>query len=207
MIARTAARWPLLMLLVGAVGSRAYGFQPPGEAALAAERDAAIEQVKRIVNAPVPALPLAPDAPVGNFSPGWFHQGAARPNFLTVDVRLTQQFPYDKYEFVTSDLTPGLMFRGQDLEFNAMTKYFYTDYSLPKKRLSADEMAEINRLYRVIGQHEQDIARLRAGLPLEPAAPASDAAAHGKATPFYAAAGAIVLLLAFVLYRVRAARS
>jgi hypothetical protein len=201
------ARWPLLVLLVGAASSRAYGFQPPDEAALAAERDAAIEQVKRIVNAPVPARPLSPEGRVGNFSPGWFHQGAARPNFLTIDVRITQQFPYDRYDFVTSDLTPGLMFRGQDLEFNAMTKYFYTDYSLPKKRLSADEMTEINRLYRVIGQREQDIARRHAGLPLEPAAPASPAAKHGKAAPLYAAAGAAVLMLAFVLYRVRAARS
>jgi hypothetical protein len=205
MTARTAARWQLLVLLVGTVSSRAYAFQPRDEAALAAERDAAIEQVKRIVNQPVSALPLPPEARVGNFSPGWFHQGAAKPHFLTVDVRTTQQFPYDKYEFVTSDLSPGVMFRGQDLEFNAMTKYFYTDYSLPKKRLTPDEMTEINRLYRVIGQREQDIAQRRAGPP--PASPASDSADQGKPATFYAAAGAAILMLAIVLHRVRAARS
>jgi hypothetical protein len=206
--ARTAARGRLLMLLLaGAVSSRAYGFQAPDAAALTALRDDAITQVKRIVNEPVPALPRAADAPLGVFTPGWFHPGAAKPNFSTVDVRLTQKFPYDKFEYVTSDVTPGLMFRGQDLEFNPMTKYFYTDYSLPKKRLSPDEMTEINRLYRVIGKLEQEIARVRAGLPLEPVAPAADSAPVRKATPFYVAAGVTVLMLAIVLYRVRAARS
>jgi hypothetical protein len=205
MTARTAARWPLLVLLVGAASSRAYGFQSPGEAALAAEREAAIEQVKRIVNQPVTALPIPPEARVGNFSPGWFHEGAPRPAFLTVDVRTSQQFPYDRWEFVTSDLNPGVMFRGSDLEFNSNTKYFYTDRSLPKKRLSADEMTEVNRLYRIIGQREQDIARLRAGLRLEPPATAPDPDRDTNRTPIYVAAAGIVLTLAVVLYRWRAA--
>ena len=46
------------------------------------------------------------------------------------------------------------MFRGSDLEFNPMTKYFYTDRSLPKKKLQEYEMLEINRFYRIIGQFE-----------------------------------------------------
>jgi hypothetical protein len=37
------------------------------------------------------------------------------------------------------------------LEFNAQTKYFYTDRSLPKKKLTEAEMEEINQLYRIIG--------------------------------------------------------
>jgi hypothetical protein len=41
-----------------------------------------------------------------------------------------------------------------------MTKYFYEDRSLPKKKLTEAEMLEINRLYRVIGQCEQQLARL-----------------------------------------------
>ena len=208
MTARRAARGlVLVLLLASAVSPRAYGFQAPDEMALTTQRDAAIEQVKRIINEPVPALPRAPEARVGTFSPGWFHEGAPKPNFLTVDVRLTQQFPYDKFEYVTSDLNPGVMFRGHDLEFNPVTKYFYTDHSLPKKRLSPDEMTEINRLYRVIGQRELDIARVRAGLPLEPVASDSDSAPARKATPFYVAAGVTVLMLAIVLYRMRAARS
>jgi hypothetical protein len=31
-----------------------------------------------------------------------------------------------------------------------MTKFFYQDRSLPKKKLTEDEMVEINRLYRII---------------------------------------------------------
>jgi hypothetical protein len=46
------------------------------------------------------------------------------------------------------------MFLGKELEFNAMTKYFYVDRSLPKKRLSEAEMIEINSLYRIIGEDE-----------------------------------------------------
>jgi len=206
MTRRTATPWPFLLVL-GTVSSAAHGFQGADEAALAAERDAAIEQVKRIVNEPVPALPLSPEAQVGMYRPGWFHQGALRPNFLTVDVRATQQFPYDQFEYVTSDLNPGVMFRGHDLEFNSMTKYFYTDYSVPKKRLSPGEMAEINRLYRVIGARERDIARLRAGPVSPPAVALGEAPAERKPTAFYGAAGALVLMLAIALYRVRAARS
>jgi hypothetical protein len=35
-----------------------------------------------------------------------------------------------------------------------MTKFFYVDRSVPKKKLTEDEMLEINRLYRIIGQCE-----------------------------------------------------
>jgi hypothetical protein len=40
-----------------------------------------------------------------------------------------------------------------------MTKYFYTDRSVPKKRLTEAEMLEINRLYRIIGHDEEQLAR------------------------------------------------
>ena len=51
---------------------------------------------------------------------------------------------------------------GHDLEFNPMTKYFYTDRSLPKKKLTEAEMLEINRLYRIIGRDEQHLAKVKA---------------------------------------------
>lgn len=126
------------------------------------ERDAAIEAVKRIVNQPVEALPGRADVSPAMFSPGWFHAGAAKPDFASVDVRTTQVFPYDKWEYVTSDVTPGVMFRSSDLEFNAMTKYFYVDRSLPKKRLTEKEMLEVNRLYRTIGRYDAQLAAQRA---------------------------------------------
>ena len=84
------------------------------------------------------------------FSPGWFHDGAAKPDFGAVDVRATQEFPYHGFVYVTSDLNPTEMFVASELEFNAMTKYFYADRTLPKKRLSKAEMDEINGLYRAM---------------------------------------------------------
>jgi hypothetical protein len=182
---------------VGVLVVLSFGFQS-GEQALVAERNAAMEQVRRIVNDPVPALPRDPEARVSVYSPGWFHEGAHRPDFSS-DVRRTQQLPYQRFEYVTSDLNPGLMFRGRDVEFNPMLKYFYTDRSLPKKRLSESEMAEINRLFGVIAAREADLARLR-GEPPPPAGEAEDAPHRG---PLYAAAGALVSILLFLIYRRR----
>ncbi|TAL82148.1 MAG: hypothetical protein EPN75_02845 [Beijerinckiaceae bacterium] len=120
---------------------------------LNAETARAEQSVIAIVNQPITHLPrFKPD---GVFSPGWFHPGAIKPDFNHVDVRATQEFPYDGYIHVTSNLNPSEMFIGSELEFNPMTKYFYRDRSLPKKRLSDAEMIEINSLYRVIGRDAQ----------------------------------------------------
>jgi hypothetical protein len=109
-------------------------------------------RVIALINQPVTHLPRTGDPEM--FSPGWFHAGATKPDFATVDIRLTQEFPYQNATYVTSDLNPNEMFLGKELEFNAMTKYFYVDRSLPKKRLSEAEMIEINSLYRIIGEDE-----------------------------------------------------
>lgn len=112
------------------------------------------QRVVEIVNQPVTHLPRS--GPVEFFSPGWFHPGAVTPDFNHVDIRATQEFPYQGH--VTSDLNPTEMFIGSELEFNPMTKYFYTDRTLPKKRLSDAEMVEINNLYRVIGRDKQALS-------------------------------------------------
>jgi hypothetical protein len=125
----------------------------PDFATINAESAQTEDKVTEIVNQPTTHLPRA--APFGLFSPGWFHDGATKPDFNTVDVRASQEFPYKGYTYVASDLNPTEMFVASELEFNAMTKYFYVDRSLPKKRLSEAEMLEINRLYRVIGQDER----------------------------------------------------
>jgi hypothetical protein len=52
------------------------------------------------------------------------------------------------------------MWVGKDTEFNAMTKFFYLDRTLPKKKLTEAEMVEVNRLYRVIGLCEQNLSML-----------------------------------------------
>ncbi len=134
----------VLLIALVALPSRALATVPEMTVAQARQR------VIEIVNQPVRHLPRTDEA--SEFSPGWFHEGAIEPDYRTVDVRKTQEFPYRGY--VTSDLKPSEMFVGDELEFNAMTKFFYTDRTLPKKRLSEDEMLEINRLYRIIGQGE-----------------------------------------------------
>jgi hypothetical protein len=129
-------------------------------AALETEMKSAVEQVKQIVNQPVTSMPRTSEMQVSTYRPGWFHEGASKPNFNTVDVRTTRETPYDGRQYVTSDLNPGIVFIGSQLEFNPMTKYFYTDRSLPKKKLSDAEMIEINRLYRIIGRCEKELAEL-----------------------------------------------
>jgi len=42
-----------------------------------------------------------------------------------------------------------------------MTKYFFTDRLVPKKRLTEAEMLEINRLYRIIGHGERQLDELQ----------------------------------------------
>src|SRR6266404_1234271 len=136
--------------------------------ALETAMNAAIQQVEKIVNQTVPAYRRTAGMHVSVFTPGWFHEGANKPDFNTVDVRTTQEQPYDKYEYVSSDLNPGLVFVGRQLEFNANTKYFYKNRSIPKKKLTETEMVEINRLYRIIGKCEHEIARIKN--PLKPTA-------------------------------------
>jgi hypothetical protein len=121
--------------------------------------DTAIHQVERIINQPVAAYRRTPGMHVGLFSPGWFHPGATKPDFNNVDVRTTQETPYAAHQYVTSDLNPGIVFLGSQLEFNSVTKYFYTNRSLPKKKLTEAEMLEINRLYRIIGRCEQQLGQ------------------------------------------------
>jgi hypothetical protein len=140
----------LLLAVAAAIFWVLQGMVTPDAEIMRAE-----QRVSDIVNQPITHLPRSGE--FGVFSPGWFHPGAEKPDFNNVDVRTTQELLYDKYDHVTSDLNPTEMFIGSELEFNAMTKYFYTDRTLPKKRLSDSEMVEINGLYRVIGRNEHEI--------------------------------------------------
>jgi hypothetical protein len=130
-------------------------------AALQSRTDDAVARVKEIVNQPVTHLSRSPNMRVAVYSPGWFHDGAETPDFATVDVRATQELIYAKYAYVSSDLNPDEAFIGNELEFNSMTKYFYTDRTIPKRRLNEDEMLEINGLYRTIAQCTQQIEQLK----------------------------------------------
>jgi len=113
----------------------------------------AIDKVSAIVNQAVSSVPLTPELGAGVWTAGWFHPGALRPDFANVDIRKTQKTDdYTKFPFITSNLNPGVAFPGDQVEFNSMTKFFYKDRNLPKKRLDESEMLEINRLYRIIAQ-------------------------------------------------------
>lgn len=130
-------------------------------AAIKAQKNEAIFKVQHIVNQPVTHLKRTPDMHVWVSSPGWFHAGAFEPGYDHVDVRKTQELIYENQQYVTSDLNPGEVFLGAELEFNPMTKYFYTDRSVPKKRLTEDEMLQINALYRVIGHCDEELDELQ----------------------------------------------
>jgi hypothetical protein len=126
--------------------------------AIKAEMESAIHQVEKIVNQTVPAYRVTEGMHYSVYKPGWFHEGATKPDFNHVDVRTTRETSnYEQNEYVTSDLNPGLVWRGRDLEFNPMTKYFYTNRTFPKKKLTEAEMLEINRLYRTIGKCESQL--------------------------------------------------
>jgi len=157
----------LLVLLLGLSGRMQADASSTDDqiAALKAQKSDAIFKVQDIVNQPVTQLKRTPDMVDIGFYPGWFHPGAETPDYNTVDVRKTQQFPYVN-QYVTSDLNPGVVFPGHELEFNSMTKYFITDRTVPKKKLTDAEMNEINRLYRIIGHCEQQLNELQNPEPL-----------------------------------------
>ena len=185
---KQAAAGVTALASVGADNKLPYNADPK------ALMDAAIAQVKEIVNQPVTTFPL--NSVTGNIATydTWFHPGAIKPDFDTVDVRKTQDTSeYNKSDYITSKLNPSVAFPGKEVEFNAMTKYFYTDRSLPKKKLNEPEMLEINRLYRIIGQCE---ARL--GAPKDHG-PQVEAAANylsqNRTMIIGIGAGVVVLLL------------
>ncbi len=156
-------------------------------APLQAQINNAVARVQQIVNQPVRRLQLTRAMRYSNYREGWFHPGANTPDFNHIDIRTTQEKPYDNQQYVTSPLNPGIVFYGPDLEFNANTKYFVTDRNTPKKKLTDGEMVEINSLYRIIGKCQDEIARLSkppAGTAGQPPAGGKPAlAALQKETP------------------------
>ncbi|HTL99312.1 MAG TPA: hypothetical protein VL181_10960, partial [Holophagaceae bacterium] len=71
---------------------------------------------------------------------------------------------------------------------NPMTKWAYTDRTLPKKRLTDAEMMEVNRLYRIIGADVEKLASTPQGVVIEglpaihSAVSPSDSATPGRTT-------------------------
>jgi len=130
---------------------------PKTPAEMKLELEDAMTKIKAIVNQPVSQFPLRPEmeSELGLYKEGWFHPGANRPDFNTADVGKTAEYNYAKFKYVTSPVNPGVVFLGNELEFNSQKKFFYTDRSVPKKKMTEAENTEINRLYRIIGQNEE----------------------------------------------------
>ena len=193
----------LLLLLAGLSFARPASAQTTNKQAqidaLNSEMNDAMEQVRKIVNQPVTRLAQKPGLNVATYAPGWFHPGANTPDYNNVDVRATQEFPYAKFDYVSSDLNPGVMFLGRELEFNSNTKYFYTDRSLPKKKLTGPEMLEINRLYRIIGRCEHQLAQLQNPEPATEAAAETTPDAIAARFPMLKSTSARVILGVLVL--------
>ena len=126
--------------------------------ALKQKLDGAVARVIEIVNQPVPFVERTKDMDVSVES---FHDGATRPDFGSVDVRKTQEEPATHgHEYTMFSEHPNVAWSTSDIEFNSMTKYFYQDRTVPKKRLTEEEMVEVNKLYRTIAYCELRLGQL-----------------------------------------------
>jgi hypothetical protein len=127
-----------------------------------------MDKVRQIVNQPVPSNPQTEDMEVSVYQGGWFHPGAMTPDYKNADVTKTQDLNYAHSTYVSSTINPGTVWLGRDLEFNSQLKFFYTDRSVPKKKLTLAEMQEINQLYRTIADCEDKIVSLQPPPPPPP---------------------------------------
>lgn len=151
-------------------------------AALQLQLTNAWHQVEAIVCQPPPTYQRDDSYRISIY-PYWFHPGAETPDFNNVDVRKSQDLHYANQEWVSSDITPTMMWHGNDLEFNAMTKLFYTNRNMPKKRLTEAEMLQINSLYRTIGHCQAAIEQLQPHPAAETAAADTQDDANGTNAP------------------------
>jgi hypothetical protein len=124
----------------------------------------AVEKVKGIINQPLTMVPRNFRMRVQALD-AFFPDPATKPDFNTVDVKTTRRLDYDQFEFVGLKSNPSVVWVGKTLEFNPSTRYFYDDLSVPKKKLTDDEMTEINRLYKIIGRCEAELRPLGIELP------------------------------------------
>ncbi|HEY1792876.1 MAG TPA: hypothetical protein VGG34_08150 [Opitutaceae bacterium] len=118
--------------------------------------DQAVARVVEIVNQEVPHEERG-----SRQAPEWhYHDGAERPDFAHVDVRAFQELRPADPALITWRGHDDWVWNSSDLEFNSKLKYFYRDRTLPTKRLTQEEMVEINAEYRRIAACEARLAQL-----------------------------------------------
>jgi hypothetical protein len=130
--------------------------------------ETALASAREIINQPVQGTPVTPQMllKAEQHLDGWDYLPAQTPNFIEAHIEDTQWVDSAGTEWVTCNLTPGLAFPLKNLETNAQTRFFYTDLTLPKKRLTAEEMAQLDVIYHQIGMYAAYLQR--AGHPWTP---------------------------------------
>jgi hypothetical protein len=117
----------------------------------ATELQTVTQQIQAIVNQ---TPTTRPDKIGGTIWIG-FHDGAIKPKlkFITLEQLKAGR------EFYTADTAwmqgaPNVFYVAREIEFNPMTKYFYTDRTKAKKRLSEAEYDQLLPLYHRLGDLE-----------------------------------------------------
>ncbi len=115
------------------------------------------ERIRSLVNQPPPSLPRTVRMRVQSTSGAWYPETSAAPDYAQVDVRATQQNNYDGKGYLATATDPGVVYLGDELEFNPVLNYYYVDRTLPKKKLTPAEMEQINALFREIAELDQQL--------------------------------------------------
>ncbi|MBE7210460.1 MAG: hypothetical protein INR65_05530, partial [Gluconacetobacter diazotrophicus] len=129
------------------------GLQGKAAGAARAEFDKTTHQVQAIVNQ-VP--PMVPKPPAGAEVYGYdYHPGANPPDYDATNLVGTRELWKGEYVYIQS--VPNVYYRAADCEFNPQTKFFFTSRTVPKKKLTDTEYAELTRLYHLLGQQQKAI--------------------------------------------------
>lgn len=138
------------------------------------------DRVRALVNQPPPSLPRTVRMRVQTNAGAWYPETATAPDYANVDVRATQQKNYDGKGYLATAAAPGVVYLGDELEFNPLLNYYYVDRTLPKKKLTSAEMEQINALFREIAECDQ---QLKSPRPSSDAKTATPAASTTEAPP------------------------
>ena len=100
----------------------------------------------------------------------WYPETTTAPDYTNADVRATQQKNYDGKGYLATEANPGVVYFGDELEFNPVLNYYYVDRTFPKKKLTPAEMEQINALFREIAECDSQLKSPRPSSDTAPAA-------------------------------------
>ena len=134
--------------------STATNRPPDNPADLKAEMDEASARVAAIVNQPVKQTPETPGMHSGHWE-YWFHPGATKPDFNTVDIRTTQETPFAKFTYVTLRPEPGhrIFWRRPRVQFDDQI-FLYGPLPAKKETDGERRCWKSTGFYRIIGQDD-----------------------------------------------------